>query len=61
MGQKLINEVSRKIPANTTSKSPKVPEIVFEKYKTTIAIATSVLKTLSDVPMFVFIVIVLTK
>ena len=49
------------MPDNTTSKIPSVPEIVFEKYKTTIAIATSVLKTLSNVPMFVFIVIVLYK
>jgi hypothetical protein len=57
-GQKLIKLVSIKIPARTNSTIAKVPEMMFAKYKPAIKIATSILTTLSAVPIFGFIVLI---
>lgn len=45
-----------KIPASTKRMIAVVPEIWFSKYKPVIKIATSILTTLSAVPIFFFIV-----
>ena len=46
-----------KIPARTNRIMAKVPEMMFAKYKPAITIATSILTTLSAVPIFGFIVL----
>jgi hypothetical protein len=56
-GQKLIKLVRMKTPARTKRIMAKVSEIMFAKYKPAITIATSILTTLSDVPIFGFIVL----
>jgi hypothetical protein len=56
-GQKLIKLVRVKTPARTKRIMAKVPEIMFAKYKPAITIATSILTTLSAVPIFGFIVL----
>ncbi|SEG30348.1 Uncharacterised protein [Flavobacterium hibernum] len=54
-GQKLMNDVSTNTTANMPNMIANVPEMTFVKYKTPITTATSILITLSTVPMFFFI------
>ena len=54
-GQKLMNDVSTNTAASMPNMIANVPEIAFVKYKIPITTATSILMTLSVVPMFFFI------
>jgi hypothetical protein len=54
-GQKLMKLVRIKTPARIKRIIATVPEMMFAKYKPAITIATSILTTLSMVPMFFFI------
>jgi len=55
-GQKFMKLVRIKTPARIKNIIATVPEITFVKYKPAITIATSILTTLSVVPIFGFIV-----
>jgi hypothetical protein len=50
--------VSIKTPASIKRIIATVPEMMFAKYKPAIAMATSILTTLSMVPMFFFICLI---
>jgi len=56
-GQKLIKLTITNIPANTSNTIPNMPVMIFVKNKTAITTATSILITLSTVPMFFFIIL----
>lgn len=54
-GQKLMTDVAKKIPPNTTNTVPQVPDTVPVKYKPAKTMASITRIILSTLPMFAFI------